>query len=69
MNEMVTVTETITETVTVDPEPMDVFSEQEFRIRYSRTLSHLGWDWLMLAMFGLFFGLATVIVLKRKDVG
>jgi ABC-type multidrug transport system ATPase subunit len=69
MNDMVTVTETITETVTVDPEPMDIFSEQEFRIRYSRTLSHLGWDWLMLVVFGLFFGLATVIVLKRKDVG
>ena len=69
VNEMVTVTETVTETFTVEPEPMDIFNEQEFRIRYTRTAEHLIWDWLMLIGFGLVFGIATAIVLRRKDVG
>jgi hypothetical protein len=68
MNEMVTVTETVTETFTVEPEPMDIFNEQEFGIEYTGTTGHLGKDWLMLAGFGLLFGLATAIVLRRKDV-
>ncbi len=69
VNELVTATETVTETFTVEPEPMDVSNEQEFRIRYTRTAEHLCWDWLMLIGFGLLFGLATAIVLKRRDVG
>ena len=69
VNEMVTVTETVTETFTVEPEPMDILKEQEFRIQYTRTVGHLGWDWLMLIGFGLASGLATAIVLRRKDVG
>jgi len=69
VNEMVTVTETVTETFTVEPEPMDILKEQEFRIQYTRTVGHLGWDWLMLIGFGLVSGLATAIVLRRKDVG
>ncbi len=69
VNEMVTVTETVMETFTVEPEPMDVFGEQEFRVQYTRTVGHLCWDWLMLIGFGLLFGLATTIVLKQKDVG
>jgi hypothetical protein len=48
---------------------MDILNEQEFRIRYDRTARHLWMDWLMLIGFGLAFGLATAIVLRRKDVG
>jgi len=69
VNELVTVTETITETFTVEPEPMDVISEQEFHIQYARTGEHLCWSWTILAGVGLIFGLATAIALKRKDVG
>jgi len=69
VNELVTVTETVTETFTVEPDPMDVINEQEFHIQYTRTPEHLWWSWLILAGFGLVFGLATAIVLKRKDVG
>jgi len=69
VNDLVTVTETITESITVEPDPMDVFSRQEFRIQYTRTPEHLIKDWVMLIGFGLVFGLATAIVLKRKDVG
>jgi ABC-type multidrug transport system ATPase subunit/pSer/pThr/pTyr-binding forkhead associated (FHA) protein len=69
VNEMITVTETISETFTVEPDPMDILNEQEFRIQYMRTVEHLFRDWLMLIGFGLAFGLATAIVLRRKDVG
>jgi len=69
VNDMVTVTETLTETFTTVPDPMDVLSEQEFNIQYTRTREHLCWSWVILAAFGLAFGLGTTIVLKRKDVG
>jgi hypothetical protein len=68
LNDLVTVTETVTETFTVVPEPTDIYSEQEFRILYTRSATHLLCDWTMLIGFGLFFGLATAIVLKQKDV-
>jgi ABC-type multidrug transport system ATPase subunit/pSer/pThr/pTyr-binding forkhead associated (FHA) protein len=69
VNELVTVTETVTETFTVEPDPMDVIDEQEFYIQYTRTREHLWWSWLILVGFGLVFGFTTAIVLKRKDVG
>jgi len=69
VNDPVTVTETITETITVEPEPMDVFSKQEFHIRYDRTPAHLIQAWAILVGFGLAFGLGTAVVLRRKDVG
>jgi len=68
-HEMVTVTETITQEVTVEPEPVDIASEQEFQVDYTRTAGHLWGDWLIMLGFGLLSGLGTVIVLKRKDVG
>jgi ABC-type multidrug transport system ATPase subunit len=64
-----TVQETVTQTFTVVPEPTDIYSEQEFRIQYTRTTTHLFWNWTMLIGFGLVFGLATAIVLGQKDEG
>ena len=69
VNDVVTVTEMVTETFTVEPDPMDVFSEREFQIEYTRTAAHLFKDWVMLIGFGALFGLTTALVLKRKDVG
>jgi len=69
VHDLVTVTETITEAFTVEPEPMDVSKEQEFRIQYTRTAEHLVKDWLMLGGFGMLFALATAIALRRQDVG
>lgn len=69
VNELVTVTETVTKEFTLEPEPMDIKSEQEFQISYTRTVAHLLLDWGLLIGFGLVFGLATAIALKRKDVG
>ena len=40
INEMVTVTETMTESVTVEPDAIDVFTPKEFQIDYDRTPAH-----------------------------
>ena len=64
-NDPVTVKETVTQTFTVVPEPTDIYSEQEFRIQYTRTATHLLRDWAML----IGFSIATAIVLRHKDEG
>jgi len=68
VNEMVTVLETVTETFTVEPDTMDVYSEIDFQISYARTAGHLLRTWIILLAFGFLFALATAFVLKRKDV-
>jgi len=68
VNEMVTVTETMTKSVTVEPEAMDLFNTREFQIDYTRELPHLLKDWLLLLGFGFVFAGGTLIVLKRKDI-
>nr|HID13684.1 ATP-binding cassette domain-containing protein [Anaerolineae bacterium] len=68
-HEMVTVTETVTETKTFTPTVQTIAGERELQIDYTHTAGHLCWNWLLLIGFGLVLGLATVIVLKRKDVG
>jgi ABC-type multidrug transport system ATPase subunit/pSer/pThr/pTyr-binding forkhead associated (FHA) protein len=67
-SEPVTVTETVTKTVTIEPRPMNIQDKQEFRIQYTRSAGHLLRAWLLLVGFGLFFSLAIAIVLRRKDV-
>lgn len=47
----------------------EITGEREFQIDYTRTAGHLCWDWLLLLSFALMFGVGTVVVLKRKDVG
>ncbi|MBN1179962.1 MAG: FHA domain-containing protein [Anaerolineae bacterium] len=69
VNDMITVTETVEEEITIEPDPMDIFNEQEFRIRYTPSVGHLLLDWALLSGFGLLFALATAMVLRRKDVG
>jgi hypothetical protein len=68
-HDQVTATETITKTVIVVPEPVDIVHEQEFRILYTRTGTHLLWNWAALIGFGLLFSLATAIALRQQDVG
>ncbi len=68
-NDPTTVKEMVTQTFTVVPEPTDIYSEQEFRIQYTRTATHLLWDWTMLIGFGLLFSLAAAIVLRGQDEG
>ncbi len=68
VNDLVTVTETVTESFTVEPDPMDVTTEQEFRISYERTADHLLRNWGFLLGYGLLFGILSLVVLKRKDI-
>ncbi len=68
INEMVTVTEIVTENFTVEPDPADIYSEQEFQISYARSLWHLFFCWAVLVGFAAAFGLATAMVLRSKDV-
>ncbi|MBN1811292.1 MAG: FHA domain-containing protein [Anaerolineae bacterium] len=67
-SEPVTVVETVTKTVTIEPRPMNIQDKQEFRIQYTRSAGHLLKAWLLLIGFGLFFSLAIAVVLRRKDV-
>ena len=67
LNDMVTVTETITREFTVDPEAIDVAPEPSLPLDYSRTTEHLVQSWLRLALMGMLFGAGTVLVLRRQD--
>jgi ABC-type multidrug transport system ATPase subunit len=67
--QVVTVTQTITQTVLVEPEPMVLQDDSfEFDISYEPTIAHVVKDWLLLSGFGLVFALAVAVVLRRKDV-
>ena len=68
-NEMVTVTEPVSKTVTVSPEATDIPIEREFQVDYTRTVGHLLRGWTLLLILSLAFGAGTIIVLKRRDVG
>jgi hypothetical protein len=67
-NQMITVTEVITESVTVEPDPVDIFTPKDFAIDYSRTPEHLVTSWLVLLVFCVGFTVLTAVVLRLKDV-
>ncbi len=67
-NEMITVTELLTESVTVEPEPIDANTAITLPNNYERTLSHLLGSWTMLGLSSLMAGVATIVLLKRRDV-
>ncbi len=66
-NELVTVMETMTETVTVDPDSVDITTPYGFSIDYDRTTSHLLKTWGMLGLLSLAFFGSTILVLKIKN--
>ncbi len=68
VNDVISITETVTESFTSEPGPMDIFNERKFHIQYTRTAGHLLLDWGVLVGFALLFGLGTAVVLRRKDV-
>jgi hypothetical protein len=61
------VTQTVTQTLTIEPEPLDMPGAQEFNLSYDRTTRHLVTCWLALLGLALGFGLGAVVVLKRRD--
>jgi len=66
-NELVKVKETMTESVTVDPDAVDITTPYGFTIDYDHTTSHLLKTWGMLGMLSLIFFGSTVIALKIKN--
>jgi ABC-type multidrug transport system ATPase subunit len=66
-NEMVKVKEIVTETVTVEPDVVDIATPYGFTIDYDHTVAHLLKTWGMLSMLSLIFFSGTVIALKMKN--
>jgi ABC-type multidrug transport system ATPase subunit/pSer/pThr/pTyr-binding forkhead associated (FHA) protein len=67
VNELVTVTEAVTQSVTIEPEAVDLSPTMDLPIDYSRTPEHMIASWLSLSGIGLASALATLVLLKRKD--
>jgi hypothetical protein len=66
-NELVEVKETVTESVTVEPDPVNIITPYGFTINYDRTTSHLFSTWAMLGILSLVFFSGTVAALKIKN--
>jgi ABC-type multidrug transport system ATPase subunit len=66
-NELVKVKETMTESVTVDPDAVDITTPYGFTIDYDHTALHLLKTWGMLGMLSLIFFGSTVFALKIKN--
>jgi hypothetical protein len=66
VNDPVTVTETLTRSITFDPEAVDLEPEVELPLDYSRTASHLVASWARLVAAGMIFGTGAVVALRRR---
>lgn len=64
-----TAAQTLTQTLTIEPEPLEMPGGGEFNLSYERTSQHLVTCWLALLGLGMVFGLGTVGVLRRRDKG
>ena len=60
--------QTVTESVTIQPDAVDIETPLEFELDYGHSASHLFSDWFMLTGLFLFFGACTIFALKRQDV-
>ncbi|MFZ5910030.1 MAG: FHA domain-containing protein [Chloroflexota bacterium] len=67
-NEMETVMEEVTETVTVDPDASDVLVPRDLTIDYTRTREHLFRVWGTTLGLAFIFGAITLIALRKQDI-
>lgn len=67
-NEIVKVKETVTKSVTVDPDPVDIETPYGFTIDYAYNANHLLYNWTMLIGLSLAFIVGTLMALKRQDI-
>jgi ABC-type multidrug transport system ATPase subunit/pSer/pThr/pTyr-binding forkhead associated (FHA) protein len=68
-NELVTVMETVKETVTIDdPDPVEIRTEYGFTLNYASSIPNLIGNWFMLVFLSILFIAGTLISLKRKDI-
>jgi hypothetical protein len=65
VNDLVSVTETVTRTFTVEPEAIDLSPDSNLSLDYSRTVAHLVQSWIRLGLVGLVAGAGTIVVLRR----
>jgi ABC-type multidrug transport system ATPase subunit len=63
-----TTAQTITQTLTIEPEPLEMPGGGEFNLSYERTSEHLITAWLALLGLGVLFGLCAIGVLRRRDL-
>ncbi|MCC6986338.1 MAG: hypothetical protein IT309_07915, partial [Anaerolineales bacterium] len=68
-NELVTVNEMVTQTVTIDdPDPVEIRTEYGFTLNYKSSIPNLVGNWFMLGMLSTLFLAGTLIALKRQDI-
>lgn len=68
-NELVTVNEMVTQTVTIDdPDPVEIRTEYGFTLNYKSSIPNLAGNWFMLGMLSTLFLAGTLIALKRQDI-
>lgn len=68
-NELVTVNEMVTQTVTIDdPDPVEIRTEYGFTLNYKSSVPNLIGNWFMLGMLSILFFAGTLIALKRQDI-
>lgn len=68
-NELVTITETVRQTVTIDkPDPVEIHTPYEFTLDYEQSASNLIRNWMMLIFLTTIFFTGTLIALKRRDI-
>ncbi len=68
-NELITVNEMVTQTVTIDnPEPVEIRTPYGFTLNYSNSISNLIGNWFVLAFLSIAFFVATLIILKMQDI-
>jgi hypothetical protein len=60
--------DTITKTVTVTPDLVDVKTPYDFELNYEYSRIHLLKDWCILVGLAFLFGAGTILTMKRKDV-
>jgi hypothetical protein len=67
-NEVVTMTETVTTTETLNPDPQEIELDRTFHLDYSRRAAHLLKNWLILGAFATLATLGTSWGLKQRDL-
>ena len=60
--------QTVSKSVTVTPDAVDIETPLTFELNYERSVSHLLFDWSMLIGLSVFLGICTIFILKRQDV-
>jgi hypothetical protein len=67
-NEMITVTERVTETFTFNPKADPFKAPRNFEVDFTRSAGHLLKVWAVQITYAVIFSLLTLYAVKRKDI-